>query len=227
MSSDTEQADRRRPMAAPLLELRRPSTSANSARCWSSARRRWWWSMKMAGCCSTTRGCAKFLDTARTSSIFATPVRFGTTSISARGSSNQLRDRGGQVLNEKVIWRTKNGTLVHLLLSYVQVAYHGGHISFVGGKRVLWVYDITALTQHEAQVAEQERQLREILDYLSGRGVRRRRGRAAPVPQLAAARLDSATRRRNWIYSTPSDSGTTSLTGRASSNCCGRAAANC
>jgi PAS domain S-box-containing protein len=78
---------------------------------------------------------------------------------------NQLRDRGGQILNEKVVWRTKKGTLVHLLLSYVQVGYHGGHISFVGGKRVLWVYDITALTQHEVQVAEQERQLREILDY--------------------------------------------------------------
>jgi PAS domain S-box-containing protein len=77
----------------------------------------------------------------------------------------QLRRRGGQVLNEKVTWRTKNGALVHLLLSYVQVAYHGGHVSFVGGKRVLWVYDITALTQHEAQLAEQERQLREILDY--------------------------------------------------------------
>ena len=49
-------------------------------------------------------------------------------------------------------WRTKKGTLVHLLLSYVQVAYHGGHISFVGGKRVLWVYDITALrnTRHKS-----------------------------------------------------------------------------
>jgi len=78
---------------------------------------------------------------------------------------NQLRNQGGQVLNERVIWRTKQGSLVHLLLSYVQVAYQGGHISFVGGKRVLWVYDITALTKHEAQVAEQERQLREILDY--------------------------------------------------------------
>ena len=76
-----------------------------------------------------------------------------------------LRDHGGQILNEKVIWRTKKGTLIHLLLSYVQVAYHGGHISFVGGKRVLWVYDITALTQQEAKVVEQERQLREILDY--------------------------------------------------------------
>ena len=66
---------------------------------------------------------------------------------------NQLRERGGQILNEKVIWRTKKGTLIHLLLSYVQVGYHGGHISFVGGKRVLWVYDITALTQQELQVA--------------------------------------------------------------------------
>ena len=54
---------------------------------------------------------------------------------------------------------------MHLLLSYVQVAYHGGHISFVGGKRVFWVYDVTAVTQQEAQVAEQERQLREILEY--------------------------------------------------------------
>ena len=78
---------------------------------------------------------------------------------------NRLREQGGQLLNEKVIWRTKKGTLVHLLLFYVQVAYQGRHISFVGGKRVLWVYDITALTKHETQVAKQERQLREILDY--------------------------------------------------------------
>ncbi len=77
----------------------------------------------------------------------------------------QLRTQGGQVLNEKVIWRTKRGALVHLLLSYVQVAYRGGHVGFVGGKRVFWLYDITVLTQREAQLAEQEHQLREILDY--------------------------------------------------------------
>jgi PAS domain S-box-containing protein len=47
-----------------------------------------------------------------------------------------LRSEGGQLLNEKVIWRTKNGQLVHLLISYVQVAYRGGHISFAGGKRL-------------------------------------------------------------------------------------------
>jgi PAS domain S-box-containing protein len=76
-----------------------------------------------------------------------------------------LRDQGGQLLNEKVVWKTKKGQLVHLLISYVQVAYGGGHVSFVGGKRLCWVYDVTALTQREAQVAEQERQLREILEY--------------------------------------------------------------
>ena len=76
-----------------------------------------------------------------------------------------LRERGGQILNEKVVWRTKNGQLLDLLLTYAQVAYRGGHISFVGGKRVLWVYDVTALARHELQVVEQERQLREILDY--------------------------------------------------------------
>jgi PAS domain S-box-containing protein len=77
----------------------------------------------------------------------------------------RLREKGGQVLNEKVTWRTKKGALVHLLLSYVQVAYRGGHVSFVGGKRVVWVYDITTLIEHQAQITEQERQLREILDF--------------------------------------------------------------
>jgi PAS domain S-box-containing protein len=76
-----------------------------------------------------------------------------------------LRESGGQLINERVIWRTKGGRPVHLLLSYVQVAYQGGHIGFAGGKRVLRVYDISTLVQHETQVVEQERQLREILDY--------------------------------------------------------------
>ena len=75
-----------------------------------------------------------------------------------------LRERGGQLLNEEVVWRTKQGKPVHLLISYVQSAYRGGHISFVGGKRLVWIYDVTALRQREIQVAEQERQFREILD---------------------------------------------------------------
>ena len=76
-----------------------------------------------------------------------------------------LRDQGGTLLNEEVIYKTKQGHLIHVLMSYVQVAYRGGHISFVGGKRLCWVYDISALRAHEAQVAEQERQFREILEY--------------------------------------------------------------
>ena len=76
-----------------------------------------------------------------------------------------LRERGGQLINERVIWRSKSGRPLHMLLSYVQVAYQGGHVGFAGGKRVLWVYDITALVQHETQVIEQERQLHEILDF--------------------------------------------------------------
>jgi PAS domain S-box-containing protein len=76
-----------------------------------------------------------------------------------------LRQHGGQLLNEEVVWKTKQGQLVHLLISYVQVAYRGGHVGFLGGKRVCWVYDVTALTQRKAQVDEQERQLRELLKY--------------------------------------------------------------
>jgi PAS domain S-box-containing protein len=75
-----------------------------------------------------------------------------------------LRERGGQLLNEEVVWRTKQGKLVDLMISYVQSAYRGGHISFTGGTRLLWIYDVTALRQRERQLAEQERQFREILE---------------------------------------------------------------
>jgi PAS domain S-box-containing protein len=69
-----------------------------------------------------------------------------------------LRERGGQVLNEEVIWVTKSGALVHVVISYVQSAYQGGHISFAGGKRLCWVYDVTPLRQREIQLAESLRQ---------------------------------------------------------------------
>jgi PAS domain S-box-containing protein len=76
-----------------------------------------------------------------------------------------LHNNADQVLNEEAIWLTKHGEQVHVVISYPQTAYRGGRISFVGGKRVLWVYDITALREREAQSAENERQFREILDY--------------------------------------------------------------
>jgi hypothetical protein len=43
-----------------------------------------------------------------------------------------LRTRGGQLLNEEVIWKNKLGEPLHLLISYVQVAYHGGHVAVSG-----------------------------------------------------------------------------------------------
>jgi PAS domain S-box-containing protein len=76
-----------------------------------------------------------------------------------------LRSDTDQVRNVEATWLTKQGKHVHVLISYPQTAYRGGHISFAGGKRVLWIYDITALREREAQSAEHERQFREILDY--------------------------------------------------------------
>lgn len=76
-----------------------------------------------------------------------------------------LHENSDQVLNTEAIWLTKLGAQVHVLISYPQTAYRGGHISFVGGKRVAWIYDISALRKREAQSAEHERQFREILDH--------------------------------------------------------------
>ena len=78
-----------------------------------------------------------------------------------------LRERGGQLLNEEVIWTTKQGQAVHLLISYVQVAYKGGHVSFVGGKRVAWLYDITPLRQAEEARRQSERRLVEAIESIS------------------------------------------------------------
>ena len=131
----------------------------------------------------------------------------------------QLRDHGGQVLNERVIWRTKKGALVHFLWSYVQVAYRGGHVSFVGGKRIAWAYDITAVVEQQVQVAEQERQLREIMDLCpAGLIVVDEEGR------LGGYESCSAMRKRNFNSSTPGNFGTTSAIVNVSLSCCSSAA---
>lgn len=49
---------------------------------------------------------------------------------------DSLRENPGPLLNEEAVWRTKGGDLRHVLISYVQVAYRGGHVSFVGGRRL-------------------------------------------------------------------------------------------
>ena len=77
----------------------------------------------------------------------------------------ELHEQGGTVLNREVVWKTARGEPVHVLISYPQVAYHGGQISFAGGRRVAWVYDMTPLRQRDQQIAEQERQFRDILEH--------------------------------------------------------------
>ena len=54
-----------------------------------------------------------------------------------------------------------------MLVSYPQVAYHGGHISFVGGKRVLWLYDITSLKKAEDARLRSEQRLVEAIESIS------------------------------------------------------------
>ena len=78
-----------------------------------------------------------------------------------------LRDRGGQLLNEEVTWKTKEDQLLHLLISYMQVAYRGGHVSFLGGKRLSWVYDITPLRQAEQARLLSEQRLTDAIESIS------------------------------------------------------------
>ena len=66
-----------------------------------------------------------------------------------------------------MIWRTKQGQLLNLLISYVQVAYQGGHISFSGGKRLCWVYDITPLRRAEQARIQSEQRLVEAIESIS------------------------------------------------------------
>jgi class 3 adenylate cyclase/PAS domain-containing protein len=78
-----------------------------------------------------------------------------------------LRTRGGQLLNEEVIWKTKQDELLDLLMSYVQVAYHGGHVAIAGGKRLFWLYDITPLRRAEQARLRSEKRLAEAIESIS------------------------------------------------------------
>ena len=78
-----------------------------------------------------------------------------------------LRTRGGQLLNEEVIFKTKRGEPLHLLISYVQVAYQGGHVAVSGGKRLFWLYDITPLRRAEQARLPGERRLAEAIESIS------------------------------------------------------------
>ena len=224
MSSGTGQSTAGNDGAAPGAEAAHERQLRELLEFCPAASRSW---MRTDGCYSTMRACAKSSDTARTNSHLCDTRLFWHDLDQRTRIIEQLQDHGGQVLNEKVIWRTKKGALVHLLLSYVQVAYRGGHVSFAGGKRVLWVYDITALTQHEAQRGRAGAPAPRNPRLLPGRGRGRRRRRAAPVSQSPAARTDRLRATTTSRCSTPAGSGTISIIAPAWSNCCGPAAVNC
>jgi class 3 adenylate cyclase/PAS domain-containing protein len=71
------------------------------------------------------------------------------------------------LLNEEVIWNTKHGEPLDLLISYVQVAYHGGHVAVAGGKRLFWLYDITPLRRAEQARQRSERRLVDAIESIS------------------------------------------------------------
>jgi PAS domain-containing protein len=62
---------------------------------------------------------------------------------------------------------TKQGRPVHCLLSYVQVAYRGGHVSFVGGRRLCWVYDVSALRRAEEGRRQSDMRLTTAIESIS------------------------------------------------------------
>ena len=120
-----------------------------------------------------------------------------------------LREGRGGVANHEVIWKTKQGEPVNVLISYPQVAYRGGHISFVGGKRVAWIYDVTALRKREAQSAEHERQFREILTIVPPGSMSSTRTAACCFTMRASGSC-SATQSKRWSSLTRMISGTIS-----------------
>ena len=78
-----------------------------------------------------------------------------------------LRRAAANFLNEEVIWRTKQGELLNLLISYVQVAYHGGHVASLARKRLFWLYDITPLRRAEQARLRSEQRLAEAIESIS------------------------------------------------------------
>src|SRR5919202_5579647 len=60
-----------------------------------------------------------------------------------------LRSRDGEVRDQEVVLKTRDGEPVFFLLSSPQVASRGDRVSFVGASRVAWLYDITELRRAE------------------------------------------------------------------------------
>ena len=87
----------------------------------------------------------------------------GTTSIIAPASSTRCaRGAASSSTRRRSGRRNRAGCSRADFLSRWHIA---AGMSVSGRQARLWVYDVTALRQREAQIAEQERQFREILEY--------------------------------------------------------------
>src|SRR3954454_2225794 len=78
-----------------------------------------------------------------------------------------LRSRDGEVRDQEVVLKTRDGEPVSFLLSYPQVASRGDRVSFVGASRVAWLSDITELRRAEAPRRASEQRLADAIESVS------------------------------------------------------------
>src|SRR3954468_17063707 len=78
-----------------------------------------------------------------------------------------LRSRDGEVRDQEVVLKTRDGEPVCFLLSYPQVASRGDRVSFAGASRVAWLYDITELRRGEAPRRASEQRLADAIESIS------------------------------------------------------------
>src|SRR4051812_27304747 len=78
-----------------------------------------------------------------------------------------LRARDGEVRDQEVVLKARDGEPVSFLLSYPQVASRGDRVSFIGASRVAWLYDITALRRAEAARRASEEHLADAIGSIS------------------------------------------------------------
>ena len=78
-----------------------------------------------------------------------------------------LRSRDGEVRDQEVLLKTRDGEPVSFLLSYPQVAGRGDRVSFAGASRVAWLYDITELRRAEAARRASEQRLIDAIESSS------------------------------------------------------------
>src|SRR3954451_19078947 len=84
------------------------------------------------------------------------------------GIMGVLRSRDGEVRDQEVVLKTRDGEPISFLLSYPQVASRGDRVSFVGASRVAWLYDITELRRAEAARRASEQRLADAIESVSG-----------------------------------------------------------